>query len=461
MPQGRDGNDKDNLPALRLPPQNLDAEKGVLGSIFWEPTLLDELVQWFAPAHMYRSNHATLYAKMLELRGRGEPVDVITIVNSFGKEAYANLGGDDFIREIMDSTPHSANGLHYAHIVVQKAKIRDLIAVYNTGLADAYASDLNAEEQLEKAEAGLFAVRGTNRGEYSIEGYDAIAGALDRVEYRKGGRSGLTVGLPEFDFLTDGFQPEQVVILAGRPSMGKTALALNWADYISVTLGRSVGYISLEMGRLEVGERLVVTKAVVDNYRLKDPDTLSFVDVAALSDAYAAFRDVPLIINDSPALNMMQIGALARQWRRERTLEVLFIDYLQLVDPPQGERASRQEQIAGISRAMKTLARELKISVIALSQLNRNVENREDKTPRMADLRESGAIEQDADLVCLLHRPEYYDHADRPGMAKLFVAKNRNGKEGTVELRFRRKYTRFETWSDVDPDGPPEQAQAF
>jgi replicative DNA helicase len=259
-------------------------------------------------------------------------------------------------------------------------------------------------------------------------------------------------GYFELDDLTGGFQPSQLIILAARPSMGKTALALNICEHAAVEKRKGVLFVSLEMSQLELAERLLCSRSKVDGHKLRTGQNLLHRDMQLLGRGYDELRESPLWIDDTPARNMLQITANARRLKMRQNISMIVVDYIQLIDAESGDgRDSRQQQIAVISRRLKTLARELHVPVIALSQLNRAVENREDRRPRMADLRESGAIEQDADMVLLLHRPEYYDPNDKPGIAELIIAKNRSGATTTINLTFLKNYTRFENYA-ANPD---------
>ena len=248
--------------------------------------------------------------------------------------------------------------------------------------------------------------------------------------------------------MTNGFHSDQLIILAARPSMGKTALALNICDHAAINTKVSTLLVSLEMGRLEIGERLLCARSRVDGHKLRTGRGLDYRELNKLGKAFGEMQASPIFIDDTPARNMLQIMAIARRLKLRQDIGLIVIDYIQLIDAEE-QRDSRQEQIAKISRRLKTLARELRMPVIALSQLNRAVENREDRRPRMADLRESGAIEQDADIVLLLHRPEYYDANDQPGIAEVIVAKNRSGPTGTVKMTFLKNLTRFENVANI------------
>lgn len=284
---------------------------------------------------------------------------------------------------------------------------------------------------------------------------------MDRIIERSENRhpiTGVATGFFDLDDITGGFQPNQLIIVAARPSMGKTAFALNVCDHAAVNLKTPVLFVSLEMGKLELAERLICSRSRVDGHKLRTGQNMGTREISQLSKSYDELRVASMFIDDTPARNMLQITANARRLKLRSKLGVIMVDYIQLIDSEES-RDSRQEQIAKISRRLKTLARDLEVPVVALSQLNRAVENREDRRPRMADLRESGAIEQDADIVLLLHRPEYYDANDQPGVAEVIVAKNRNGATGNVKLTFLKNCTRFESLANIVE--PPIDGGAF
>jgi replicative DNA helicase len=366
---------------------------------------------------------------------------------------FDQVGGDDTLTEIVTSVPHAANGKYYAEIVKQKATNRQLIESATEIIRDGYSNQYTAQDLLESAERKIFGIAEDQiRGE-TLEIEEVVKQAIDLIAKRSdsGGHAvtGVATGLIDLDDITGGFHPGQLIILAARPSMGKTALALNICDHAGINLKVPVLFVSLEMGYLEIGERLLCARSRVDGNKLRTGLGMGMREMTQLSKAYTEMsKSGSIYIDDTPARSMMQIAASARRIKRRNQIGLVIVDYIQLVDSDD-TRDSRQEQIAKISRRLKTLARELKVPVIALSQLNRAVESREDKRPRMADLRESGAIEQDADLVLLLHRPEYYDANDQPGIAELIVAKNRNGPTGTVKLTFLKNLTRFENLASV------------
>lgn len=448
----------------RLPPQNLEAERGVLGSVLLDNEVLHDVVPLLRPTDFYRDAHQVLYTVIRELYDLGRPVDTLLLAEELQRrEQYERLGGDGLIGSIINSVPHAANAVHYAVIVREKSVLRQLIGGAHDILKDSYDSIKSADEVLQNAERQVFRIAEEQATGETVELQDIVTEAMDRIALRSESRhpiTGVGSGLLDLDDITTGFQGSQLIILAARPSMGKTALALNICEHVSLSQNKAVLFVSLEMGKLEIADRMLGARAKVDGHKLRTGQGLGQRDMTMLGRAYDELRGgAPVLIDDTPTRTMLQITANARriklrQAKTTQDLGLILVDYIQLVEPDSGEgRDSRQEQIAKISRRLKTLARELNVPVVALSQLNRGVENREDRRPRMADLRESGAIEQDADLVLLLHRPEYYDPNDQPGIGELIVAKNRNGRTDSVKMTFLKNFMRFENLAAV-ADGP-------
>jgi replicative DNA helicase len=436
----------------RLPPQNLDAEQGVLGSILLDNEVLHEVVPMLRAQDFYRDTHQILYRTICDLYDLGKAVDLITLAEELTRrDQFKAIGGAETLSQIGNRVASAVNARYYADIVRQKAISRELIECANEMLREGYSNAFTAEQLLEAAERRVFNIAEDQTKGETIELKDVVTEAIHRIGERRDARhpiSGLASGYFELDDLTGGLQPAQLVILAARPSMGKTALALNICDHACVELKSPALFVSLEMGRHELAERLLCARSRVDGHKIRTGQNLGTREMIQLGKGYDELRVAPLFIDDTPARNMLQITANARRLRLRENLGLIVVDYIQLVDSEES-RDSRQEQIAKISRRLKTLARELRVPVIALSQLNRAVENREDRRPRMADLRESGALEQDADLVLLLHRPEYYDANDQPGVAELIVAKNRNGATDTIKLTFLKHITRFENLATI------------
>jgi len=437
----------------RLPPQNLEAERSVLGSILLDNEVLHDVVTFLRVQDFYRDAHQVIYAAIRDMYDRSKGIDVVTLSAELVlRGQLQDVGGDDMLEQIVNSVPHAANAQYYAELVKEKSVNRQLIENATEIIRDAYSNQFTADELLESAERKIF-----NIGEDQIRGEilelkEVVKQAMDQIAARSDGGghavTGVASGLVDLDHITAGFHPGQLIVLAARPSMGKTAMALNICDHAAINLKIPVLFTSLEMGQLEIGERLLCARSRVDGHKLRT-GKIGNREMIELGRAYNEFSTHgKIFIDDTPARNMMQISASARRLKRRNEIGLIVVDYIQLIDSEE-TRDSRQEQIAKISRRLKTLARDLKVPVIALSQLNRAVETREDKRPRMADLRESGAIEQDADMVLLIHRPEHYDANDQPGIAELIVAKNRNGATDTVKLTFLKNLTRFENLAAV------------
>ena len=442
----------------RLPPQNIEAERGVLGSILLDNDVLHDVIGLITVEDFYRNSHQVIFRAIRDLYDVGKAIDAITLVDDLiRRDQLQAIGGHEAISQILNCVPHAANAKYYAGIVREKAVSRLLIDSANEILRDGYSNNFTAEQLLESAERKIFDIAEDQTTGDTVEIRDVVTVAMDRIAARTEARhpiTGVATGFFDLDNITCGFQAEQLIILAARPSMGKTAFALNICDHVAVNLGIPVLFVSLEMGQVELAERLLCARTRVDGHKLRTGQNLGTREMALLGKGFDELRTTPLFIDDTPARNMLQITANARRLKLRRGLGMIVLDYIQLIDSDES-RESRQEQLARISRRLKTLARELKVPVIALSQLNRAVENREDRRPRMADLRESGAIEQDADLVLLLHRPEYYDANEQPGIAELIIAKNRNGATDTVKLAFLKNITRFENLAKVaDPIDP-------
>jgi replicative DNA helicase len=443
-------------PTDRLPPQNLEAEQGVIGAIVLDNEVLHDVIPLLRVDDFYRDTHQIIYRAIRDLYDLGKPIDLVILSEELGRRGELEaIGGDETLVEIVNNVPSAANARYHADIVRDKAVVRNLIEAGNEILREGYANNLTAEDQVQAAEQQIFNIAEDQTSGQTVDLREVITTAMERIVARtetKHPITGVATGYFELDDLTGGFQPEQLVILAARPSMGKTALALNICGHVAIKNQKGVLLVSLEMSKLELAERLLCAHSKVDGHKIRTGHNLVARDMQQLGQGYEDLLKAPLWIDDTPARNMLQITANARRLKMRQDIGLVVVDYIQLIDSESSDgRDSRQEQIARISRRLKTLARELHVPVIALSQLNRAVENREDRRPRMADLRESGAIEQDADLVLLLHRPEYYDANDQPGIAELNIAKNRNGATQTIKLTFLKNFTKFENYS-ANPD---------
>jgi replicative DNA helicase len=429
----------------RLPPQNIEAEQGVIGSIFLSNAAMHDVAPILKPEDFFRDAHREIYLAALDLYDRGKPFDVVILAEAMG-DRYRAIDGDRVMARILESVPHAAHAGYYAAIVRQKARSRALIDCANEILRDGYSNNFTAEQLVESAERRVFAVADDEATGDTLEASQVITLAMGRLDDREQGESsGIETGFADLDDLTDGLLPGNLIIVAARPSVGKTSLALNIAEFASTTKGVATLLVSLEMNRIEVGERLLSSYSRVDNYRFKNTDALSNHDRRAICEAEVALRQSRMFIDDTPIRTVTQIAANARRLRSRHNLGLVIVDYIQLIDGQRLKGESRQEEVARVSKRLKGLARELELPVVCLAQLNRESERRDDRRPRLADLRESGQIEADADVVILLHRPDLYDPNDRPGEADMIVAKNRNGATGTVRLVYLKHCTRFES----------------
>ena len=433
-----------------LPPQNLVAERSVLGSVLLENMAIDEVADILHADHFYSDVHSIIYAAILKLNESAIKVDAVTLAEELDKRnQLADVGGVPYIVEILESVPHAAHVKYYAEIVRDKWIQRTLTNVCTEVLRDCYEGTDDTADVLTKAERGIFDILENQDVSQKLSMDDIMLATLDRINSRlgkEGSISGLSTGFTELDRQTNGFQPSELVILAARPSMGKTALVCNIAEWCAGAGETATLIFSLEQSKLELAERFLCIRAKLDGHRLRkgqlEPD-----ERHALLEASSELSRLPLFIDDHPGRTVGQISAICRRLKRRNRLGLVIIDYLQLIEP-EDKRANREQQIAQITRRLKGIAKENQVPLIALSQLNRGVELREDKRPRLADLRESGAIEQDADIVMFLHRPDAYNPEDRPGLAEIIVAKHRSGPTGIINLQWRKTSMRFD---DYDP----------
>lgn len=444
--------------SLRLPPQNLDAERGVLGSILLLNEAIDEIGESLKAEHFYSDAHQKIYAAIHHLYEEGiRGIDAITLAEELIRRSdFEAAGGATYLTEILEAVPHAAHVRYYSNIVREKWMLRTLIYTCTEILSESYDASEGVDELLQSAEQRVFSImeQQTNVGNIAIG--DILIEAFNRIDERmkqEGDVTGITTGFTDLDRQTTGLQATELIILAARPSMGKTALVCNIAEAVARRSGKGVLLFSLEQSNLELVERFLAITARINGHDLRSGN-LSDAQRDLLYQASDELSRLPLFIDDKAGRTMTQVAAIARRQHRKSPLGVVIIDYLQLIEPDD-KNSPREQQIAQISRRLKFLAKELKVPVIALAQLNRGVELREDKRPRLADLRESGSIEQDADMVMFLHRPDAYDPEDRPGEAEIIVAKHRSGPTGIVRLTWRKEFMRFENYSpiaDIDID---------
>jgi len=434
----------------RIPPQAIEAEQSVLGAVLFDNAALDSAAEIISADDFYRETHREIFRAMVELSARNHPVDAITMTDALrSKGVLDQIGGPAYIAELADAVPTALHVKHYARIVRGKALMRAMATVASDIAAAAYEPNSSPEDFIEAAERRILEVREHRAQNSFVPMRDGLTDALHAIEWRsehKGEVLGLPTGIRDLDTLTAGFQPGELIVIGARPAMGKSALALNIAQHNTLIAPKriSVAVFSLEMSRQELIFRALAARARVDGGRMKSGYT-NRGDYPKLAQAAAAIADAPQIfIDDSVDITPMQIRSKCRRLARDtKNLGLVIVDYLQLAQSSQ--RAERRElDIAEISRALKALAKELNIPVIALSQLNRQVETRDNKRPRLADLRESGAIEQDADVILFLYREEVYNPDKDRGTAEIIVAKQRNGiAPVVVKVAFLREFMQF------------------
>jgi replicative DNA helicase len=446
----------------RQPPRSIEAERAVIGSLLLLPEVCDEVALLVRPEDFYDSAHRAIFTHMLALHDDGRQIDP-TLLSQLLRDAgqYETVGGAAYLLELGQEVTTAAHAEYYARIVRDKAVLRALIHASTDIINESFETGVDAREMLSRAEQRVFRILDT-KGDTQVRPlreilHDSLA-RIDARLQRQHAYGGLETGLVDFDDLTGGLHASELVILAARPSMGKTALALNIAEHIALDdrgPGKAVLLVSLEMSALEVGDRLLCSRSRVNSHRLRNGQ-LSAEDSRRLIETAAEVSRAPLFIDDSPSRNMTEIAATARRLKRQENLATVIIDYLQLVEPD-NPRDPRQEQVARISRRLKGLARELNVPVLCLAQLNRQVEATRDNKPQLSHLRESGAIEQDADVVMFIHREEFYQTNDEDrervkGQADLMVRKQRNGPTGDIKLTWLHEFTRFENWQQPEYD---------
>ena len=435
---------------FRIPPHDLVAEQSVLGAVFISPETMIYLADELVPDDFYKPANKIVFKTMLSLLEKGEPIDATTMVSALTNQGdISNIGGITYVVELVNSTPTSKNVEHYAKLVKEKATLRKVIADLSDSLSSAYQGDVSISDIIAKTEKSMLDISNQNTG----TGFRNVADILDThmqiVETRSqtdGFVTGLSTGFVGLDKITTGFHEGNLIILAARPAMGKTALALNIAKYVATKEGKPAVIFSLEMGAEELIERMLASEGMVPAYHLKTGN-LSTDEWKRLVQAQNNLYDAPIFVDDTAGIRISDIRSNARKLAQEMGgLGIIIIDYLQLITGSKGE--NRQQIVSEISRELKILAKDLKVPVIALSQLSRAVEQRQDKRPMLADLRESGSIEQDADIVAFLYRDAYYqkeqaDSKEANNVTELILEKNRHGSLGTVKLYFHKEYTKF------------------
>ena len=441
----------------RLPPQSVDAEESVLGAILLDNTAIDRVVGTLQADDFYRETHRKIFRAMQVLADKSEPADLVTLGDLLrSRGELADVGGVAYLAELTERVPTAANVAYYARMVRDKAVLRNLIATA-TSIAERGYSGSDVKTLLDRAEQEIFALseREVRPAFVRLDGLlSSTFDTIERLYEQKQSVTGVPTGFVDFDRLTAGLQPSDLIIVAGRPSMGKTALCMNIAENAALRADAGVAIFSLEMSKEQLAMRMLCSQAHVDLSRVRTGH-LNDEEFNHLAKAAANLSEAKIFIDDTPALTVLELRAKARRLSRDQSanLKLVIVDYLQLMRSSEG-KDSREQEISEISRSLKALAKELHVPVIALSQLNRQVENRHPPKPRLADLRESGAIEQDADVIAFIYREEVYDEeTTRKGIAEIIIAKQRNGPLGNVDLAFLREYTRFENY-ELAPDEP-------
>jgi replicative DNA helicase len=438
----------DNL--RKVPPQNLEAESSVLGGILLENDAVNLVLELLRPEDFYRESHRKIFRAMIELTDRSEPVDVITLSECLKNRGDLEaVGGSAYLASLNDFVPTAANISYYARIVREKSILRHLINAATDVATKGYEGRDNVEELLDSAEKAIFDITEQRIKGSFVKVGDMMKDSIKMVEKlfeRKTMITGVPTGFKDVDTKTAGLQPSDLIIVAARPGMGKTAFSLNIASHAAFS-GYGVAVFSLEMAKEQLALRLLCSEARVDNSKVRT-GYLSDRDFPKLATAAGKLHDAPIYIDDTPAISVLELRAKARRIARDREkkLGLIIIDYLQLMRGT-GAAQNREQEISEISRSLKALAKELTVPVLAVSQLNRRVEDRNDKTPQLSDLRESGAIEQDADVIAFIYREAAYNPKSDDNTATITIAKQRNGPTGELNLTFLKEFTRFEDYT--------------
>jgi replicative DNA helicase len=434
----------------RTPPQNLEAEQSVLGSILLDNEVYAQIEGTLTAEHFYKESHRKIWRACERLFRRSEPMDLVTLTEELRQTGELEaVGSVPYLIGLADSVPTAAYAESYARIVAEKAVLRDLIAASGSIMQAAYDQAMPLEQVLDKAESNIFELS-SNKRTHAFEGMPSLVAdsfaQINELFNNPDPISGLRTGFKELDTMTAGLQPSSLNVLAARPSMGKTAFALTIGQQVALREGTTVGIFSLEMSAVQLVMRMLCSEARVDMSRVRNGQ-LSDRDFQRLADTAGRMSEAKIFIDDAADMTVMELRSRSRRLMAEHDLGLIIIDYLQLMQgsgSTRGGGENRQQEISSISRGLKALARELDIPVLVLSQLSRAVESRPNKRPMLSDLRESGAIEQDADLVMFIYRDEYYDpHSEKQGIAEIILGKQRNGPVGTVELQFHNAHVRF------------------
>ena len=444
-----------------LPPQNIEAEQAVLGTVLIQDKALLKVIDLLQPGDFYRDAHKTIYAAMMALFDKHEPHDLITVTGLLSDQnKLEDVGGAAYLASLTDIIPFTGTLVHHARIIRKKSILRRLIQTSTEVAARCYDAQDDIDTLVDEAEKTIFEIAHSKKGEGFQPMSSVVPKAFDRINRlfaKQEHITGVATGYDELDRITAGLQPAEMIILAARPSMGKTALAMNIVQHAAMIGKVPVAVFSLEMSVESLALRMLCSLGPIDSQRIRTGRLIDS-DWPKLTRATGMLSEAPIYIDDTPGLTVLEMRAKARRLKSEQDLGLIVVDYLQLM---QGKSSSenRAQEISDISRSLKAMAKELNVPVLALSQLNRSLENRTDKRPQLADLRESGAIEQDADVIMFIYRDEVYNRAEgnpNRGLAEIIVGKQRNGPTGVIKLSFLGEYTRFENYSNRAPDFRPE-----
>ncbi len=436
----------------RLPPQSIEAEQSVIGGLLIDNNRWDQIADITASSDFYRKEHRLIFSAIASLLHENNPADAVTVAELLeNHHELETVGGMAYLGTLANNTPSAANIVAYARIVREKAVMRQLVVAAGEITDTIYSSEgHNATELLDRAEQTILNI--SEKGAHRLGGFEPLkkllTKAVDRIDmlfHSDSSITGISTGFKDLDELTSGMQASDLVILAGRPSMGKTSLAINMAENAAVGEGKHVAIFSMEMPGEQLAMRMLSSLGRIDGHKIRT-GKLDDDDWPRLMSAMTMLSEAPIYIDDTPGLSPIELRSRARRLKREHGLDMIIIDYLQLMESGQSSE-NRATEISAITRSMKNLAKELNVPVIAMSQLNRSLENRPDKRPIMSDLRESGAIEQDADVILFIYRDEVYDQDSQDkGTAEIIIGKQRNGPTGTIRLTFLGRYTKFENY---------------
>lgn len=429
----------------KLIPQNIEAEQSLLGALLIDSRAANKVVDMLSPETFYKENHRLIFETILELNFANQPIDIVTVAEALKKKNLLDMvGGRIYLTDLANSVSSAANIDHYARIIDSKHSLRALISAGSDMATEAFTSEAEVNEILTKAQKTIFQLAQKNVKSDFVPIKEVLDTVMENIDkhYDQPGMSGLMTHFADLDNILGGIQNADMVVIAARPSMGKTTFALNVVSNIAIKDKIPIGVFSLEMSKEAVVQRMVCSEAEVDSHKLKTKNLQDY-EWKKIARAISRLSEAPIYIDDTPGISVLELQAKARRLKIEKNLGLIVIDFLTLLSGSQKRPESRYHEVSEITRTIKALARELNIPVIVISQLSRGIEQRQEQTPRMSDLRESGEIEQTSDIIMFVHRDDYYDSSVIDNTAKIIVAKHRNGSTGSMELTFRREITKF------------------